>query len=123
MGKTTIAAALVHDEEIRSTFEKIVWVSVGQEPDIRELQESIHGQMLCEAIPSSATTLELVQKTLRDAAKRAKTLLVLDDVWDPKHEKPLNCIDPDNASRIVVTTRIRGLLKNVAEVDVGVLSA
>ena len=42
---------------------------------------------------------------------------VLDDVWDPKHEKPLNCIDNDNASRLLVTTRIRGLLKNSAELD------
>ena len=87
VGKTTIAAALVHDEEIRASFEKIVWVSVGQEPDIRELQESIHGQMTGEVIPPSAATPELVQKALRDAAATSKTLLVLDDVWDPKHEK------------------------------------
>ena len=39
VGKTTIAAALVHDEEVRETFAKIVWVSVGQHPNIRELQE------------------------------------------------------------------------------------
>ena len=38
VGKTTIAAALVHDEVVRASFENIVWVSVGQEPDIRELQ-------------------------------------------------------------------------------------
>ena len=123
VGKTTIAAALVHDEVVRASFEKIVWVSVGQEPDIRELQESIHGQMTGEVIPPSAATLELVQRALRDAAKKSKTLLVLDDVWDPKHEKPLNCIDPDNVSRLLVTTRIRGLLKNASEVDVGLLSA
>ena len=45
VGKTTIAAALVADVEILSSFEKIVWVSVGQEPDFRELQDSIHHQL------------------------------------------------------------------------------
>ena len=55
---------------------------------------------------------------IRSAAKGTNVLLVLDDVWDPKHEKPLNCIDPDNASRLLVTTRMRGLLRNCAEVDV-----
>ena len=42
VGKTTIAAALIEDEDIRKSFDRIVWVSVGQEPDIRELQDSIH---------------------------------------------------------------------------------
>ena len=94
---------------------------VGQEPDIRELQESVHGQLEGEAIPASATTPELVQKALRDAAKGSKILVVLDDIWIPIHEKLLNCIDPDNGSRLLVTTRIRNILKNSHEVSVGVL--
>ena len=123
VGKTTIAAALVKDPEIRASFEKIVWVSVGQEPDIRELQESIYGQLSDSTIPDSAKTAELVMKALRTAARDQNVLLVLDDVWDPKHEKPLNVIDSDNAaSRLLVTTRIRGLLKNASEVGVGILS-
>ena len=47
---------------------------------------------------------------------------MLDDCWEAKQEKQFNCISPDNASRVLVTTRIRGLLKNAAEVEVGVLS-
>ena len=121
-GKTTIAAALVADRGILQAFEKIVWVSVGQEPDIRELQDSIHHQLskqhFAETVKSDADAFT----ALRDAAKSSKVLLVLDDVWDPKHEKPLNCIDPNTASRLLVTTRIRGLLKISTEVDVGILS-
>ena len=30
------------DEEIREAFKGIVWVSLGQEPDMRELQRSLH---------------------------------------------------------------------------------
>ena len=79
MGKTTIASALVRDEVIRGSFEKLVWVSVGQQPDIRELQESIFGQLTRRSIPTSAKTPDLVEMAIRDAAKGSKVLLVLDD--------------------------------------------
>jgi hypothetical protein len=49
-------------------------------------------------------------------------LLVLNGVYDTTHDKALNCINLDNASRLLFTTRIQGLLKYSAEVDVGVLS-
>jgi len=97
-------------------------VSVGQEPDIRELQDSIHVQLTDASLPDSVKSDGEVLAALGNAAEHSKVLLVLDDVWDPKHEKPLNCINSDNASRLLVTTRIRGLLKNTAKVDVGVLS-
>ena len=63
-----------------------------------------------------------VVKELKAAAKGMKILLILDDVWDAKHEKPLNIIDQDTASKLLVTTRIRGIVKGAAEVDVGTLS-
>ena len=113
--------AVVLDEEIRSSFEKIVWVSVGQEPDIRELQNSIHFQLTESFLPEDKSHETEIMQALRNAAKGLKVLLVLDDVWDPKHEKPLNFIDGDTASRLLVTTRIRGLLKNAGEIAVGVL--
>ena len=122
VGKTTIAAALLCDSDVRATYQRLLWVSVGQDPDIRELQDSIHQQLLGERIPNHATTPDLVIKALRDAAKGLRVLLVLDDVWQAPHEKPLNIISSDNASRILVTSRIRGLLGNANEVDVGVLS-
>ena len=113
----------MRNEEIRNSFVKIVWVSVGQEPNIRELQNSMHFQMTKSFLPEDKTHDQEVLQALRDAAKGQVVLLVLDDVWDPKHEKPLNCIDPDNTSRLLITTRIRGLLKKATEVDVGVLSS
>ena len=51
-----------------------------------------------------------------------KILLILDDVWEAKHERPLNLIDQDTASKLLVTSRIRGIVKGAAEVDVGTLS-
>jgi hypothetical protein len=80
VGKTTIAAALVHDDEIRRKFDTIVWVSVGADPDLRQLQDSILEQIAGTTMPPDATTASLVVKALRDAAKASRILLVLDDV-------------------------------------------
>ena len=38
VGKTTMAAAVVRDMAVRSAFERIGWVSVGQTPAVMELQ-------------------------------------------------------------------------------------
>ena len=122
IGKTTIAAALVHDHEVRSSFEKIVWVSLGQDPNLRTLADSIHYQLTKQGLAEDIKDERDALDAIRDAAKDKKVLLVLDDVWNPSHEKPLNCIDPNGASRLLVTTRIRGLLKNSQEVSMGVLS-
>ena len=121
VGKTTIAAALVHDKDVQSSFTKIVWLSVGQEPAIRELQDSCHFQLTNCHLPEESKTQTEVLQVLRKAAEGVNMLLVLDDVWESKHEKPFTCLDPDNSSRLLVTTRIRGLMQNSTEVEMGVL--
>ena len=121
VGKTTIAAALVVDEDIRLFFDKIVWESLGQEPDLREHQSSMHYQLTGQELPDSVKSDREIMGALKDTAADKNVLLVLDDVWDPQHEKALNFLDMDNDSRLLVTTRIRGLLKNSAEVEMGVL--
>ncbi len=122
VGKTTLAVALVHDEGIRRSFEKILWVSVGQEPDIRELQDSLHHQITKQHLPPAARSAADVVTALRDAARGKRTLLVLDDVWEAKYEKALSCIDPDNDSRCLITSRIKALVKNSVECELGILS-
>ena len=89
---------------------------------MRELQSSIHFQLMEQELPDNITSEREVMLALQQAAKGVKLLLVLDDVWDPSDERPLNVIDPDTQSRILVTTRIRGLLKNAAEVNAFKLS-
>ena len=37
VGKSILAAALVNDREVRASFDKVLWVSVGQTPDVRQL--------------------------------------------------------------------------------------
>ena len=59
---------------------------------------------------------------LKKACKGKRWLVVLDDVWSPKHEKALNCVDEESPSKLFVTTRIRGLLKGCDEVSLELLT-
>ena len=54
VGKTMMAAALVRDEEVLAAFQKICWVSVGQEPDMLALQNTLHYQLTSKPLPEDA---------------------------------------------------------------------
>ena len=68
---------------------------------------------------TAATQLEELQAAC--AGKR--WLVVLDDCWDREHERQLNCVDPNSPSRLLVTTRIRGLLQGCQEVSLNLMGA
>ena len=42
--------------------------------------------------------------------------------WEAQFEQALNVIDPDTSSKLMVTTRIRGLIQGGSEVAIGTLS-
>ena len=80
VGKTMLAAALVRDEGVLSAFNKICWVSVGQEPDTAALQQTLHRQLLNKPLPEEAKAdLMIALETLIEAATGLSVLLVLDD--------------------------------------------
>ena len=45
VGKTTLAALLVRHDMVRRSFDRIGWVSVGQAPDVLELQRVLYAQL------------------------------------------------------------------------------
>ena len=70
---------VVNDREVRAAFEKILWVSVGQEPDVPELLGSLMKQINEQTLkPDLSDDDALVE--VKKAAKGLKCLLVLDDV-------------------------------------------
>jgi hypothetical protein len=103
-----MASAVVRDSVVRNEFERIAWVSVGQTPAVVELQRVLYQQLKAEPMPvkdgaNAATQLE----DLQTACIGQRWLVVLDDVWEKKHEKQLSCVDTASASKLLVTTRIR----------------
>ena len=122
VGKTLSAAELCRDPEVGLAFETICWASVGQEPDLLQLQNVLHRQITGRYLPNSAIDAALGLDSLVRAAKGKKILLVLDDVWHAEHAKMLACVDPEASSRSVVTTRIRALVPGAAEVQCDLLT-
>ena len=143
-----MAVKVVNDREVRAAFEKILWVGVGQEPDVHELLGSLLEQINERTLKPDLSDQQAFTE-VKKAAKGLNSLLVLDDVvsdqtvrsahnlgttcarlthpthrmqWEAKFERALNVIDPDTSSKLMVTTRIRGLIKGGSEVAIGTLS-
>ena len=70
---------VVNDREVCAAFEKILWASVGQEPDVRELLGSLLEQINKQTLKPDLSDLQAFAE-VKDAAKGLKCLLVLDDV-------------------------------------------
>ena len=125
VGKTTMSTVVARNVQVRATFERMAWISVGQTPDVMELQRILFAQLTgtsLEASPAATAALQLDK--LREACVGKRWLLVLDDVWDSAHEKLLNCIDDSttSTSRLLVSTRIRGLLQGAEEISLNLLT-
>ena len=124
VGKTTMAVMAVNDPTIRAAFDCIGWLSVGQTPAILEMQRTLFHQLTRDTMPQKdGATVASQLEELQEACAGKNFLICLDDVWDRDHEKQLNCIDPDSPSRLLVTTRIRGLLQGCQEVSLNLMDA
>ena len=121
VGKTIAAVQLIRDREVGSAFERLLFVSVGAEPDVLALLRVLHFQLKSAKMAAEVEEERDAVQTLREAAKGVRALLVLDDVWDSKHAEALNCIDAAAGAVCVITTRIRNIA--AAEVSCGLLTA
>ena len=81
-GKTTLAAMLVSDPEIRKAFTRICWVTLGQTPDLCLLQQALFRQLTSgKVLPDALTEPHAILEALRSAAQGQRVLVVLDDFW------------------------------------------
>lgn len=102
IGKSTIAAALAYDPDVRHRFEDgILWATVGQQPDLLHLLSNWI-QTLGD-YDYRPTSIEAASNHLKNLLQHKAVLLVLDDVWDSAHIKPLgvSCCH----GHILITTR------------------
>lgn len=106
-GKTTLAIALCNDDEIINTFtDGILWVTLGQQPDIlnslKKLYEGLTGEQ------KAFIDIENARQKLQEAFEKRNCLLVIDDAWKRPDIKPI--IDAANGITVLITTRITNLL-------------
>ena len=122
-GKSVTAAAVVRDTEVRTMFEKICFVSVGQQPVIHNLYRQLHIQ-LCEGkhLDPSLVDDDACFQALRRACQGHSILLVMDDAWAKSHVEMLDCVDPAS-SCVVVTSRVSGIAVGAPEVTAWITPA
>ena len=86
-GKTTLAAALCHDEDIVANFDHgILWVTLGQTPNISGSLLTLYAALSGER--PGFTSVEEAAYQLGEKLEERNCLIVIDDVWDQEHLRP-----------------------------------
>ena len=100
---------------------QIVWIPLGQAPVIDKLQSLALQQLNGHILPADSTPEER-KELLRRGFVGKCVLLCLDDCWESEHEEFFNFLDATTTSRVMISTRVRGILSDAAAVEVGVPS-
>lgn len=84
VGKTALATALAHDEEVRAKFsDGILWAGLGYEPDV--LGQLSRWGTLLNCVPTDLAQRsrpEAWAKNIHAAIRQQHMLLVIDDAWE-----------------------------------------
>eukprot|EP01047_Picozoa_sp_COSAG01_P016833 COSAG01_NODE_874_length_12972_cov_15.914343_6_plen_336_part_00 len=102
-----ISSWLVRQDTVREVFDKIVWVPLGQSPDLDSCQRSVYEQLVGGTSWDTDATDNVKISRLSEAFRGKPVLLVLDDLWDEKDELCINCVDENTASKVLVSSRVR----------------
>ncbi|MBW4500622.1 MAG: hypothetical protein KME57_13945 [Scytonema hyalinum WJT4-NPBG1] len=102
VGKSTLAAALAHDEDVQAHFcDGILWATLGQQPDVLPL---LSGWV--QALGDynfKPTSIEAATNHLRTLLYDKAVLLVVDDAWNTKDAQAFNV--GGSRCQVLVTTR------------------
>ena len=121
IGKSALAIILANDKQVRSTFyDGIIWVSLGQNPDIIAIQKEILYYLDISDVQLNTANQGIT--LLKNILSSKKILLILDDVWSIEHLKYLNI--GSTKSKILITTRFNQVLSAIGaeECKIDVLS-
>ena len=101
-GKTVMATALAHDEAIQTAYlDGIVWVELGETPDMLFAMNTLYNQISPKA--GSFSDMTTATKAVKDLMTGKNILLIVDDVWKAYHMQPFLESNPTGAT--LVTTR------------------
>jgi WD40 repeat protein len=101
LGKTTLAAALCHRDEIVTAFDDgILWVTIGQKPNLQEAVAKLYAAL-------SGTRPGFIDEEdaafhLSQVLEDKSCLIVIDDVWDLAHLGPF-MRGGDGCTRLITT--------------------
>lgn len=112
VGKSTLAAALSHEPEIRSAFPGgILWAALGESPDLLSEIAGWGPLLESESLEGVANLREAIT-CLRALLRDRRVLLVLDDVWEPEQVQPVQSACGEGCA-VLVTTRQLGVAQSL----------
>jgi WD40 repeat protein len=123
IGKTVLAQAICHDEAIQDAFpDGVMWVTVGEKPSSTQLREQI--REIAKALGENLEGYDSLygcENQLRTALSNKSVLIVLDDVWDPRHVRYFWADAP--RCRLLITTRSQEVVRGTGaqEFPIGVM--
>ena len=106
IGKSVLAAAIARDREVRRSYpDGIIWLTIGQRPNLVTLQHDVARYL---GSKEHFDTEPEGQDVLRRLLGEKAVLLVLDDVWQARDTQAFDVLSP--RCRALVTTRDVGIL-------------
>jgi hypothetical protein len=117
-GKSALAAAICHDEDIRQVFDDgVLWVTLGEDPHdlsryVIDLVEMLSGER------PGFTTLDAAVIRFGELLADRNLLLVIDDVWSAVHLKPF-LQGGKNCARLITTRNSTTLPLGTHTIEVG----
>ncbi|MEO7117211.1 MAG: TIR domain-containing protein [Caldimonas sp.] len=104
-GKTTLGAALCHDDDVVAAFDDgILWATLGQSPNVQGELTRLYAALTGER--PGFVSIEDAAQALAEKLERKRCLIVVDDAWEVEHLKPFLRGGADCA-RLVTTRQAR----------------
>ncbi len=105
VGKTELLKQLVHDGEVNSAFDIVLWAGLGRTPDLMALLNSWARMLgVSDQLAGAATSITALARVLHGHVASRRILIVLDDVWSSCAALPLRVGGPGSA--MVFSTRL-----------------
>ncbi|KAL6008682.1 hypothetical protein ACLOJK_021908 [Asimina triloba] len=108
MGKTTLSRSISQDERVKQHFEKVLWVCVSDDFDVKRIMKAIIQDDRHHDTPLPSE-LNPLQKKLLETLQGKLFLLILDDIWNEDEEKWEKLLLPlqrgAQGSKILITRR------------------
>jgi WD40 repeat protein len=118
-GKTTLATALCHDEDIIQNFDDgILWVTLGQNPNVMSGLITAYAALTGER-PGFASEEDAAFQ-LGQRLEDRTCLLVIDDIWDESHLRPF--LRGGKGCARLFTTRNAEIASNARSINVDEMS-
>ncbi|XP_062223518.1 putative disease resistance protein RGA4 isoform X2 [Phragmites australis] len=123
IGKTTLVQHIVQHPQVKSHFDKIIWICVSDDFDVKRLTKEAVQSLSDKG--TTTGTLDSLQRALVKEVDEKRFLFILDDMWDDALKENGQCwqrfcaplTNVVQGSMILVTTRSSDVAKTVGTME------